>query len=178
MIQQEYPFDQINYWPVSLLSHMSKFFERIIFNQKNKCIEPFLSNPLTGFQKNDNTQDCLLKMLYIYIYNIYNIYVYIYLYIYIYIFILFIYIYKYIYIYSFIYKYIYLYIYIYIYIYKLYIYHVYVDIYALKNTDENIIFFVRSLHHKRFGKAQHWWVLGRTKHVNLDIFAEFIHWAL
>ena len=42
---------------------MSKFFERIIFNQINKYIEPFLSNLLTGFQKNQNTQHCLLIML-------------------------------------------------------------------------------------------------------------------
>ena len=41
---------------------MSKVFERIIFNQINEYIEPFLSN-LTGFRENHNTQHCLLKML-------------------------------------------------------------------------------------------------------------------
>ena len=54
------PFDKINYRPVSLLSHMSKVFERIIFNQINEYIEPFLSNKI---RKNLNTQHCLLKML-------------------------------------------------------------------------------------------------------------------
>ena len=44
-------FDEINYWPVSLLSDMSKIFERIIFNQINKYIEPFLSDLGTGFRK-------------------------------------------------------------------------------------------------------------------------------
>ena len=34
------PFDKINYRPVSLLSHMCKVFERIIFNQIT-VIEPF-----------------------------------------------------------------------------------------------------------------------------------------
>ena len=48
---------------VSLLSHMSKAFERIIYNQIIKYIEPFLSNLLTGFRKNHNTQHSLLKML-------------------------------------------------------------------------------------------------------------------
>ena len=42
---------------------MPKVFERIIFNQINEYIEPFLSNLLTGFRKNHNTQHCLLKML-------------------------------------------------------------------------------------------------------------------
>ena len=42
---------------------MSKVFERIIYNQINECIEPFLSNLLTGFRKNHNTQHSLLKML-------------------------------------------------------------------------------------------------------------------
>ena len=47
--------DKINYQPVSLLLHMSKVFERIIFNEINKYIEPFLSNLLTGFCKNYST---------------------------------------------------------------------------------------------------------------------------
>ena len=57
------PFDKSNYRPVSLLSHMSKVFERIIYNQINEYIEPFLSNLVTGFRKNHNTQHSLLKML-------------------------------------------------------------------------------------------------------------------
>ena len=57
------PFDKSNYRPVSLLSHMSKVFERIIYNQINECIEPFLSNLPTGFRKNHNTQHSLIKML-------------------------------------------------------------------------------------------------------------------
>ena len=48
-------FDKINYQPVSLLLHMSKVFERIIFNEIDKYIEPFLSNLLTGFCKNYST---------------------------------------------------------------------------------------------------------------------------
>ena len=50
------PFDKINYRAVGLFSHMSKVFERIIFNQINEDIEPFLSNLLTGFHKNCNKQ--------------------------------------------------------------------------------------------------------------------------
>ena len=67
-----------------------------------------------------------------------------------------------------------------------------------ENTNENRIVSVRSQHHKQFSKAQHlafwalwweksfctcstephWWVMGRTKHVFLEIVSEFIHWAL
>ena len=57
------PFDKSNYRPVSLLSHMSQVFERIIYNQINEYIELFLSNLLTGFRKNHNTQHSLFKML-------------------------------------------------------------------------------------------------------------------
>ena len=57
------PFDKSNYRPVTLLSHMSKVFERIIYNQINEYSEPFLSNLLTGFRKNHNTQHSLLKIL-------------------------------------------------------------------------------------------------------------------
>ena len=42
---------------------MPKVFEIIIFNQINEYIEPFLSNLLTGFRENHNTQHRLLKML-------------------------------------------------------------------------------------------------------------------
>lgn len=57
------PFDKINCRPVSLLSQMSKVFERLIFNLINEYIEPFLSNLLTGFRESYNKQHCLLKML-------------------------------------------------------------------------------------------------------------------
>ena len=57
------PFDKVNYRPVSLLSHVSKVYERIIFNQISTYFEPYFSSFLTGFRKNHNTQHPLLKML-------------------------------------------------------------------------------------------------------------------
>ena len=57
------PFDKINYRPVSLLSHVSKVYERIIFNQISTYFEPYFSSFLTGFRKNHDTQHSLLKML-------------------------------------------------------------------------------------------------------------------
>ena len=57
------PFDKTNYRPVSLLSHISKVFERIIYNQINEYIEPFLCKVITEFRKNHNTQHSLLKMV-------------------------------------------------------------------------------------------------------------------
>ena len=55
--------DKTNYRPVSLLSHISKVFERISYNQINEYIETFPFKVLTGFRKNHNTQRSLLKML-------------------------------------------------------------------------------------------------------------------
>ena len=57
------PFDKVNYRPVSLLSHVSKVYERIIFNQISAYFEPSFSSFLTGFRKNHNTQHSLLKMI-------------------------------------------------------------------------------------------------------------------
>ena len=48
---------------MSLLSHVSKIYERIIFNQINTYFEPYFSSFLTGFCKNHNAQHSLLKML-------------------------------------------------------------------------------------------------------------------
>ena len=56
-------FDITNYRPVSLLSHVSKVYERIIFNQISAYFEPLFSTLFTGFRKNHNTQHSLLKML-------------------------------------------------------------------------------------------------------------------
>ena len=57
------PFDITNCRPVSLLSHVSKVCERIIFNQISAYFEPLFSTLLTGFRKNHNTQHLLLRML-------------------------------------------------------------------------------------------------------------------
>ena len=56
-------FDKVNYRPVCLLPHVSKVYERIIFNQISTYFEPYFSSFLTGFRKNYNTQHSLLKML-------------------------------------------------------------------------------------------------------------------
>ena len=46
------PFDKSNYRTVSLLSHISKVFDRIIYNQINQYNKPFLSKILTGYIHN------------------------------------------------------------------------------------------------------------------------------
>ena len=57
------PFDKVNYSQISLLSDVSKVYEKIIFKQIRTYFEPYFSNLLTGFRKNNNTQHSLLKML-------------------------------------------------------------------------------------------------------------------
>ena len=56
------PLDKENYRPISLLSHTSKIYEKILFNQINDYIQPFFSD-LTGFRRNHSIQHCLIKML-------------------------------------------------------------------------------------------------------------------
>ena len=53
-------FDKVNYIPLSLMTHVSKVYERIIFNQISTNFEPYFSSFLTDFY---NSQHSLLKML-------------------------------------------------------------------------------------------------------------------
>ena len=52
-----------NYCPVSVLSHASNIFERIVLNQMNLLFESRFSPLLAGFRKNHSTQNALLNML-------------------------------------------------------------------------------------------------------------------
>ena len=52
-----------NYRPVSILSHISKIFERLAFNQISNYFESKFSTLLTGFRKNHGTQNALLKII-------------------------------------------------------------------------------------------------------------------
>ena len=51
-----------NYRPVSILSHMSKFFERLFYKQIDRFMTSEFSPFLCGFRKNHNSQYSLLKM--------------------------------------------------------------------------------------------------------------------
>ena len=55
--------DKENYKSVSVLSHVSNVFKRIIYQQIEDFMKDKLSNLLTGFRKNHNTQHCLMRML-------------------------------------------------------------------------------------------------------------------
>ena len=57
------PLDKENYHPISLISHTSKIFEKILFNQINDYIEPYFSELLAGYRRNHSTQHCLIKIL-------------------------------------------------------------------------------------------------------------------
>ena len=57
------PLQKENYRPVSLLQHISKVFERVIYNQINSFMENKISKCVTGFKKSHGTQHSLLVML-------------------------------------------------------------------------------------------------------------------
>ena len=52
-----------NYRPISSLSNFSKIFEKLIHSQISQFIESKLSDYLTGFRRNHNTQYALLEMI-------------------------------------------------------------------------------------------------------------------
>ena len=49
------PLQKENYRPVSLLPHISKVFERVIYNQINIFMENKISKCVTGFRKSHGT---------------------------------------------------------------------------------------------------------------------------
>ena len=55
--------DKENYRPLNVISHVSKVFERIMYNQIDNFMEDKLSNLLTGFRENHSTQHCLMFIL-------------------------------------------------------------------------------------------------------------------
>ena len=52
-----------NYRPASILSNVSKIFERIMFRQISNYMNSFFSKYQCGFSKGYSTQQCLLSML-------------------------------------------------------------------------------------------------------------------
>ena len=52
-----------NYRPINTLSNFAKLFENIIYSQLNDYMENKFSKYLTGFRKNHNTLNSLLRMI-------------------------------------------------------------------------------------------------------------------
>ena len=63
LFEKEDPLKKENYRPVSLLPHLSKVFERIIYKQINEYMETKLSKYITGFRKLHGTQHSVVTML-------------------------------------------------------------------------------------------------------------------
>ena len=55
--------DKTKYRPVSVLSHLSKIYERLIFDQLSKHANKVLSKLLYGFKKAHSTQPTLFRLL-------------------------------------------------------------------------------------------------------------------
>ena len=52
-----------NYRPISTLSNFTKLFESILFTQLNRYMQNKFSKYLTGFRKNHNTHNSLLRII-------------------------------------------------------------------------------------------------------------------
>ena len=55
--------DKENYKPVSVLPHVPKIIEKVMYIQIENFMEGKLSKLLTGFRKNHSTQHCLVNIL-------------------------------------------------------------------------------------------------------------------
>ena len=56
------PSDKANYRPVSILSLVSKVFEKIMYDQLYKCLENFLIQLVCGFRQAHSAQHTLLRL--------------------------------------------------------------------------------------------------------------------
>ena len=63
LFKKEDTLKKENYRPVSLLPHLSKVFERIIYKQINEYMKNELSKFTTGFRKLHGTQHSMVTML-------------------------------------------------------------------------------------------------------------------
>ena len=63
LFEKEDPNNKTNYWPISLLSIISKIFERVLFGQIEKFAKKMLSPKLRGFRNVHSTQHTLLYLL-------------------------------------------------------------------------------------------------------------------
>ena len=63
IFKKEDSFKKENYRPVSILPHISKVFERILYKQIDTFVITKFSPYLCSFRKNHNAQNSLLKMI-------------------------------------------------------------------------------------------------------------------
>ena len=63
VFEKEDELNKENYYHVSVFSHASKIFERIIFNQINLFSESASFELLTGCRKSHSTQNALLNVI-------------------------------------------------------------------------------------------------------------------
>ena len=55
--------DKVNYCPISILPHLSKVYERLMYNQIYPFFDTLFPKFQCGFREGFNTQDCLLPMI-------------------------------------------------------------------------------------------------------------------
>ena len=63
IFKKDEPFEKANYRPISLLSSLSKVYEKLIYQQLNTFFENKLSPLLCGFRSRYSTQHALLNLI-------------------------------------------------------------------------------------------------------------------
>ena len=63
IFKKNYDLENENYRPASVLSHVSKVFERMMYTQIESFMENKFSKLLTGSRKNHSSQHCLINRL-------------------------------------------------------------------------------------------------------------------
>ena len=61
--KKDKPTDKENYRPVSVLTLLSKIFERLIYDQLNEYLDQYLNSLLCGFRKAHSTHHALFRLL-------------------------------------------------------------------------------------------------------------------
>ena len=57
------PFNKKDYRPVSILPLLSKFYDRVIYEQASNYFEPFFNKILCGYRKAPSRQHALFELL-------------------------------------------------------------------------------------------------------------------
>ena len=61
--KKDSPYEKSKYWPISVLSSLSKIFENVLYDQISSFLKKIFSKYQTAFRKGFTPQRCLLAMI-------------------------------------------------------------------------------------------------------------------